>query len=51
MKLNYRPFTVCSVTGCHLLTRSLPYCKFHAYKDKRYGDPLYVKPRKIKKVK
>jgi hypothetical protein len=48
MKLNYKPFTVCSITGCYNLTRTSPLCKLHAYKLKKYGDPEYKKPAKKK---
>ncbi len=50
MKLSYRPFQVCTVTGCYVLTRTHALCKYHQYKQEKYGDPLYVRPKK-KKVK
>jgi hypothetical protein len=48
MKLNYRPFRVCSILGCYSLTRTHELCKYHQYKLDKYGDPLYVKAKKDK---
>jgi hypothetical protein len=51
MKLNYKKFTVCSIIGCYLLTRTGELCKLHSYKLNRYGDAEYVKPKKVKEMK